>query len=173
MAGHEYFIILIISAIIGLQIFIFFKNIRKINRYKKTIESVKDFDLVEVSVPEEWIKDIEVDEILNDPERFQKVSTSFSSHTEDPITQERNLENQEVVTSYGEDFHPVVQEIDDDEQIEYTGFEEEAVEQEIPEDEEIEDFKFSEEEMEPEISKEDYEEEEFDFEEVRPNNQKK
>jgi DNA-directed RNA polymerase subunit delta len=86
---HDYIIILIIALIIGLQIYIFAGNISKINRYKNTIEDVKDFEIVEVSVPEEWIKEIEVKEILQNPEKFQELATGFSStivdSDEDPV----------------------------------------------------------------------------------------
>ena len=34
---------------------------------------------MEVSVPEEWIKEIDVEEILQNPEKFQELSTNFSS----------------------------------------------------------------------------------------------
>ena len=80
---HDYIIILIIAIIIGIQIFIFSKNISKIKEYKKTIEDVKDFDIVEVSVPEEWIKDIDVKELLQNPDKFQELSTNFSSTMEE------------------------------------------------------------------------------------------
>ena len=80
---HDYIIILIIAVIIGIQIFIFVRNMSKIRNYKKTIEDVKDFDIVEVSVPEEWIKDIDVEELLQNPDKFQELSTNFSSTIEE------------------------------------------------------------------------------------------
>ncbi|GGG23124.1 hypothetical protein [Christiangramia forsetii] len=55
----------------------------KIKKYKQTIEDVKDFEIVEVSVPEEWIKEIDVKEILQNPEKFQELSTNFSSSMEE------------------------------------------------------------------------------------------
>jgi DNA-directed RNA polymerase subunit delta len=80
---HDYIIILIIAVIIGIQIFIFGKNMSKIRNYKKTIEDVKDFEIVEVSVPEEWIKEIDVEEILQNPEKFQELSTNILSSMEE------------------------------------------------------------------------------------------
>ena len=59
------------------------KNISKIKKYKKTIEDVKDFEIVEVSVPEEWIKEIDVEELLQNPDKFQELSTNFSSTMEE------------------------------------------------------------------------------------------
>jgi hypothetical protein len=55
----------------------------KIKRYKKTIKGIENFEIVEVSVPEDWIKEIDVEEILQNPEEFQKLSTGFSSTTVD------------------------------------------------------------------------------------------
>ncbi|CAL67566.1 hypothetical protein [Christiangramia forsetii] len=80
---HDYIIILIIAVIIGIQVLIFWKNMSKIKKYKQTIEDVKDFEIVEVSVPEEWIKEIDVKEILQNPEKFQELSTNFSSSMEE------------------------------------------------------------------------------------------
>jgi len=80
---HDYIIILIIAVIIGIQILIFWKNMSKIKKYKQTIEDVRDFEIVEVSVPEEWIKEIDVEEILQNPEKFQELSTNFSSSMEE------------------------------------------------------------------------------------------
>ncbi|AVR47064.1 hypothetical protein C7S20_18425 [Christiangramia fulva] len=51
----------------------------KIKNYNRTIENVKDFEIVEVSVPEEWIKEIKVEDILQNPEKFQELSANFSS----------------------------------------------------------------------------------------------
>lgn len=107
--SHDYIIILIIAGIIVFQILIFANNMAKIKRYKKTIKGIENFEIVEVSVPEDWIKEIDVEEILQNPEEFQKLSTGFSSTTvdtdEDPedfydsdeITEDTN-EPEEVTT---------------------------------------------------------------------------
>jgi hypothetical protein len=76
---HDIILIIIIGGIILLQFYVFFGNYRKIQDYKKTIKKTKNFEIVEVSVPEEWLKDIEVDDILKDTEAFQKISSDFSS----------------------------------------------------------------------------------------------
>ena len=76
---HNVIIILIIAAIIILQFFVFLNNYKKIKDYKKTIEKIDYFEVVEVEVPEEWIKNIEVDDILNDRESFEKLSSSYNS----------------------------------------------------------------------------------------------
>ena len=69
---HDVVLMIIIAVIILLQFYVFWGNYRKIQDYKKTIEKAKDFKIVEVSVPEDLIKEIEVDEILDDPEAFQQ-----------------------------------------------------------------------------------------------------
>jgi|TARA_Y100000588_G_C14117618_1_gene865901 hypothetical protein len=78
-ALHDIVLILIIGAIILVQVFVFMGNYRKIQGYKKTIEKTRDFKIVEVEVPEEWIKEVEVNDILRNPEAFQSSSSEFSS----------------------------------------------------------------------------------------------
>lgn len=140
---HDYIIILIIVLIIGLQFFIFGQNISKIKKYKQTIEDVNDFEIVEVSVPEEWIKEIGVEEILQNPEKFQELSMNFSSTMEetdeDPNAfydqEEQNLgynliEDEEDQT-YSHKKNEQVQEIDfpeNEESFEIEEFEEEDFE---------------------------------------------
>lgn len=75
--SHDIILIIIIGAIIIAQFYVFWGNYLKIRNYKKTIQNVKSFKIVEVSVPEEWIKDIEVDEILRDPAAFRKLAEEF------------------------------------------------------------------------------------------------
>lgn len=82
---HDTVLILIIGVIIIVQFYIFYINYRKIQDYKKTIEKTKGFKIVEVAVPEELIKEIEVDEILRNPDAFQNISSEFTSKVkEDP-----------------------------------------------------------------------------------------
>lgn len=100
---HDYIIILIIAVIIGIQILIFWKNMSKIKKYKQTIEDVKDFEIVEVSVPEEWIKEIGVEEILQNPEKFQELSTNFSSTTEETDEDLGIFENEQINSQLDED----------------------------------------------------------------------
>jgi len=107
--SHDYIIILIIAGIIVFQILIFANNMAKIKRYKKTIKEIDNFEIVEVSVPEEWIKEIDIEEILQNPEKFQKSPTGFSStmvdtdedpedfYDSDEITEDTN-EPEEVTT---------------------------------------------------------------------------
>lgn len=71
---HDIVLMVIIAVIILLQVYVFWGNYRKIKDYKKTIEKAKDFKIVEVSVPEDLIKEIEVDEILDNPEAFQQLT---------------------------------------------------------------------------------------------------
>lgn len=77
--SHDIILMIIIGAIIIVQCYVFWGNYRKIQDYKRTIEKTKNFKIVEVAVPEELIKEIEVDEILRNPEAFQNNSSEFSS----------------------------------------------------------------------------------------------
>ena len=103
---HDIVLIAIIGAIIVVQIYVFVNNYRKIQDYKKTIEKTQDFKIVEVAVPDEWINEVDVDDILRNPEAFQSSSSEFSSKIseapeEDPVLVdntdyvEENLEDEE------------------------------------------------------------------------------
>lgn len=85
---HDYIIIAIILGIILLQFIVFASNMRKISNYKKTIQKAQDFEIVEVEVPEDWIKELEVIEILNDPDGFRKSSSKYLNENE--LKQEEN-----------------------------------------------------------------------------------
>lgn len=84
--SHDIILIIVIGAIILLQVYVFWGNYRKIQNYKKTIQDVKNFEIVEVSVPEEWITKLEIDEILKDPAAFQKLSANYSPNGTDTST---------------------------------------------------------------------------------------
>jgi cell division protein YceG involved in septum cleavage len=113
--SHDLILIIIIGIIILLQIFIFFGNYKKIKDYKKTIQKTKDFEIVEVSVPEEWIKNLEVDDILKDPAAFQNSSSEFhkkiesvsisefDEHDEENDLSEDNDSNDFLFEEYDED----------------------------------------------------------------------
>jgi len=87
---HDYIIIAIILCIILLQFIVFASNMRKIRNYKKTIQKAQDFEIVEVEVPEDWIKEIEVKEILNDPDGFRESSSNYGKKAK--FKQEENTE---------------------------------------------------------------------------------
>lgn len=101
---HDIILIAIIGAIILVQVYVFIGNYRKIQDYKKTIEEKQNFEIVEVSVPEEWIKEVEVDDILRNPEAFQGISSEFSSKMTE-VTEENikvyNEEDQNYETEEG------------------------------------------------------------------------
>ncbi|RRO12344.1 hypothetical protein [Flavobacteriaceae bacterium 14752] len=91
---HDFILIAIIGVIIVIQILVFLGNYRKIQDYKRTIQKANDFKIVEVSVPEEWIKNIEVEDILKNPEEFGKVSNEFSFKNKQEFDTESGLNNQ-------------------------------------------------------------------------------
>lgn len=91
---HDFILIAIIGVIIVIQILVFLGNYRKIQDYKRTIQKANDFKIVEVSVPEEWIKNIEVEDILKNPEEFGKVSNEFSFKNKQEFDTESSLNNQ-------------------------------------------------------------------------------
>lgn len=92
---HDFILIAIIGVIIVIQILVFLGNYRKIHDYKRTIQKANDFKIVEVSVPEEWIKNIEVEDILKSPEEFGKVSSEFSFKNKQEFDTESSLNSKE------------------------------------------------------------------------------
>lgn len=122
---HDIVLIAIIGAIILVQIYVFVNNYRKIQDYKKTIEKTQDFKIVEVAVPEEWIKEVEVDDILRNPEAFQNSSSEFSSkmteapETEAPEEEPQLITKPEYVDEIPEeeiDFHEEEELLDEEEE---------------------------------------------------------
>ena len=94
--SHDYIIIAIIAGIIILQVYVFAVNIGKIKDYKKTIRQAKNFEIIEVEVPEEWIKEIEVKEILGNPEAFRESSANFTKNTIDEVSGNKTNSPMEV-----------------------------------------------------------------------------
>lgn len=153
--SHDYIIIAIIAGIIILQVWVFAVNVRKIGDYKKTIKQAKNFEIIDVEVPEEWIKDIELKEILGNPEAFRELSANFNNPVSDEVSVNNknssidvfeNTENEDAI--YKNNSNP---------------------ENSIKNDPIPEELNFPEEEFEtesePEIEIEEYEEDDFEFEE--------
>jgi hypothetical protein len=149
--SHDYIIIAIIAGIIILQLLVFVVNIRKIGDYKKTIRQARNFEIIEVEVPEEWIKEIEVKEILGNPAAFRKLSANYSKAGSDEVSENNknssidvieNPENEDSIYMYGS-----------------------TPESPIKNDPIPEELNFPEEEFETELEIEEYEEDDFEFEE--------
>lgn len=142
---HDIILIAIIGAIILVQVFVFFGNYRKIQDYKKTIEKANDFKIVEVAVPEELIKEVEVDDILRNPEAFQGISTEFSSKmTEAP---EENIEPYENHQAYEEQEKLLETQEEFPEELEFpdaSDLDDEDEENFIEDEEDFDDFEYEE-----------------------------
>lgn len=156
---HDYIIIAIILGIILLQFIVFANNMRKISNYKKTIQKAQNFEIVEVEVPEDWIKEIEVKEILSDPDSFRKSSSKYLNEPE--FRQEKNTEK-----DFNEQDVNIEKGIEYDEEnfsseIRYTGG-----------DPDSEDLNFPEEESEQEYEVEEFEEDDFIIEEEKDSKSK-
>lgn len=143
--NHDYIIITIILAIIILQVIVFIGNLKKIDNYKKTIRQAKNFEIVEVAVPEDWIREIEVKEILSDPDAFRKLSANYSKQDENHIEPFENEEKE-----------PYLQEDQQEKDISNAP----PTEEDSPEE-----LNFPEEELYQENEVEEYEEDDFIFEE--------
>ena len=67
---HEILIAIVISAIVGFQIFIAWKTSEKIDRFKTIIPSDNTFETIKVYIPESHIKSIQIDDILSNLEKY-------------------------------------------------------------------------------------------------------
>jgi hypothetical protein len=149
--SHDYIIITIIAGIIILQVWVFVVNIRKIGDYKKTIRQAKNFEIIEVEVPEEWIKEIEVKEILGNPEAFRKLSANFNKQGSDEVSVNKNNSSNDI--SENTESENLINENDSSHN---NSIKNDSIPEEL-------DFPIEEFENEPEI--EEYEEDDFEFEE--------
>ncbi len=153
--SHDYIIIAIIAGIIIFQVWVFVVNILKIGDYKRTIRQAKNFEILEVEVPEEWIKEIEVKEILGNPEAFRKLSASYTKPGSDEGSVNNknssieNFENTENEDSIYKNSSTLESPIKNDPIPEELNFPEEEFELE----------------PEPELEIEEYNEDDFEFEE--------
>lgn len=95
--SHDFILIGIIAVIILVQVLVFIGNFRKIKDYKRTIKKANDFKIVEVTVPEEWIKNINVEDILKNPEEFGKVSSEFTLKNKEEFEEESSLNQNETL----------------------------------------------------------------------------
>jgi len=151
---HDYIIIAIILGIILFQFIVFASNIRKISNYKRTIQKAKNFEIVEVAVPEDWIREIEVKEILSDPEAFRELSAKYGEEKE--FMEEENTEE-----DFGEQFENNEKVIEQEEE-NISSENDNTLEGPNPEE-----LNFPEEESQQEYEIEEFEEDDFIFEEEK------
>jgi len=163
--SHDYIIIAIIAGIIILQLLVFVVNIRKIGDYKKTIRQARNFEIIEVEVPEEWIKEIEVKEILGNPAAFRKLSASYTKPGRDEVSGSDEVlvsGSEEVSVNNKNSSIDVIENLENEDSIYMYGS---TPESPIKNDPIPEELNFSKEEFEPEPEIEEYEEDDFEFEE--------
>jgi len=105
---HEILIILVIIAIVGFQVKIFFDAKTRIDLFKEIIPEGENFETVKVFIPESQIKDIKTDYILNNLQKFQQPVEEPESIEIFPISKEleKPVENNAVEYSQPE---PVLQ----------------------------------------------------------------
>lgn len=112
--SHDFILIGIIAVIILVQVLVFIGNFRKIKDYKRTIKKANDFKIVEVTVPEEWIKNINVEDILKNPEEFGKVSSEFSFKNKEEFDTESSLNSQKKTSFDSDELEDIELSIDED-----------------------------------------------------------
>jgi len=68
---HEILILLVIIIIVAAQILVGITTWRKIDQYKQIIPEAKSFETVKVYIRESQVKDINIDHILSNLNKFQ------------------------------------------------------------------------------------------------------
>ena len=68
---HEILILFVIAIIVGFQIKIFLDAVSKIDFFKVIISNDSDFEIVKVFIAESEVKDIKIEYILNNLDKFQ------------------------------------------------------------------------------------------------------
>lgn len=68
---HEILILFVIAIIVGFQIKIFLDAAVKIDYFKTIVPDASTFETVKVFIPESQIKDIKIEYILNNLQKFQ------------------------------------------------------------------------------------------------------
>lgn len=93
---HEVLIILLIIIIVGFQVKIFIDTTKKISLFKEILPKASNFETVKVYIPESQIKEIKVDYILNNLNKFQ------SPLKNEIIELEETFEEEDFVDDYFE-----------------------------------------------------------------------
>lgn len=107
---HEVLIILLIIIIVGFQVKIFINATKKISLFKEILPEASNFETVKVYIPENQIKEIKVDYILNNLNKFQ-------SHLKNEIVElEETFEAEDFVDDY---FEKEIQEKIKEETVDY------------------------------------------------------
>ena len=96
---HEFLIWVLILVIVGVQVVVGLNTFKKIDLFKTIIPDAETFETVRVYIPENQIKDIKIDYILNN---LNKFSSPF--HNDNVIDlQEYNIDEAESEGDYPED----------------------------------------------------------------------
>lgn len=93
---HEVLIILLIIIIVGFQVKIFIDTTKKISLFKEILPEASNFETVKVYIPESQIKEIKIDYILNNLNKFQ------SPLKNEIIELEETFEEEDFVDDYFE-----------------------------------------------------------------------
>jgi hypothetical protein len=93
---HEILILFVIAIIVGFQIKIFLDAAAKIDYFKTMVPDASTFETVKVFIPESQIKDIKIEYILNNLQKFQN-----------PLGVLENFETKEIDETVEEERSPI------------------------------------------------------------------
>ena len=96
---HDYIIGALILIIVVAQILVALTTSKKIALFKTILPNANEFETVKVFVPEDQIKTITTDDILNNLNRYSDLSSSVKIVEKEDISEGKNLKIQNIIES--------------------------------------------------------------------------
>lgn len=91
---HDYIIGALILIIVVAQILVALTTSKKIALFKTILPNANEFETVKVFIPEDQIKTITTDDILNNLNSYSDLSSSVNIVEKEDISEEKNQKNQ-------------------------------------------------------------------------------
>ena len=96
---HDYIIGALILIIVVAQILVALTTSKKIALFKTILPNANDFETVKVFIPEDQIKTITTDDILNNLNSYSDLSSSVNIVEKEEISEGKNLKIQNIIES--------------------------------------------------------------------------
>nr|WP_315182503.1 hypothetical protein [uncultured Flavobacterium sp.] len=96
---HDYIIGALILIIVVAQILVALTTSKKIALFKTILPNANEFETVKVFVPEDQIKTITTDDILNNLNSYSDLSSSVKIVEKEDISEGKNLKIQNIIES--------------------------------------------------------------------------
>ena len=96
---HDYIIGALILIIVVAQILVALTTSKKIALFKTILPNANEFETVKVFIPEDQIKTITTDDILNNLNSYSDLSSSVNIVEKEEISEGKNLKIQNIIES--------------------------------------------------------------------------